>query len=179
MVMNRKRYNLKKLYLSGQLAGQTVYESSLVPGEIGKDYPDDANQGLYRVLDCQLAEQPAGSIKTVWVGRTYDVWGNARDGYEVNDTYSMPTEQVDLAGRSLHGILIYCPVTRHNCGTPQEFKSATPSDRAIKRAFGVSCRIATDGDDTHITVDRERDSYPIGELTCVSHESLSPIRGRV
>jgi len=30
----------------------------------------------------------AGTVKTVWSLRTYDVWGNPRYGYEVNDSYS-------------------------------------------------------------------------------------------
>ena len=109
-------------------------------------------------------QKPAGSIKTAWSLRTYDVWGNSKDGYEVNDSYD--------AGE----VELYIPVTRYNVGTPQEFKSASPSDRQIKRAFGVNCRISTDGNDMHITVDRERDGYPIGEMQCNSHESLSPIR---
>lgn len=32
-------------------------------------------------------QKPAGSIKTTWELRTYDVWGNAKDGYEVNDSF--------------------------------------------------------------------------------------------
>ena len=105
-----------------------------------------------------------GTVKTIWSIRTYDVWGNAREGYEVNDTYS--------AGE----VEIWCPKYRYNAGTPYEFIGASPTDRQIKRALGVTCRIETDGDDTHITVDRRRDSYPLGELYCESHESLSPIR---
>lgn len=106
----------------------------------------------------------AGSIRTKWTLRTYDVWGNARDGYEVNDSYG--------AGE----VELHIPQTRYNVGTPQEFLGASPSDRQIKRAFDVRCRIETDGDDLHIYVNRERDGYPIGEMFCISHESLSPIR---
>lgn len=110
--------------------------------------------------------KPAGSLKTTWALRTYDVWGNARDGYDVNDVYSIGAIELRI------------PITRYNVDTPTEFKSASPTDRQIKRAFGVTCRISTDGDDCHIIVDRERDSYPIGELICTSHVSLSPIRRR-
>jgi len=66
------------------------------------------------------------------------------------------------------------PVTRFNADTPSEFKGAYPTDRQIKRAFGVSCRIETDGDDLCIYVNRSRDSYPLGEMHCESHDSLSP-----
>lgn len=113
-----------------------------------------------------FTSKPAGSLKTTWSLRTYDVWGNARDGYEVND--SSDAGEIELR----------IPITRWNVGTPQEFRSASPTDRQIKRAFGVTCRISTDGDDLHITVDRARDGYPIGELHCESHESLSPIRAK-
>lgn len=103
-------------------------------------------------------------INTVWTLRTYDVWGNAKHGYEVNETYD--------AGE----ILLRLPVETANDGTPQAFQWASPSDAQIKRAFGVRCRIDTDGDDTTIYVNRERDGYPIGEMHCESHESLSPVR---
>lgn len=169
--------------------------------------------------------KPAGSVPTTWQMRTYDVWGNARDGYQVNDTFDageielripqtrynvgvewhvcrnpecagnnpcghVPPCEFGTHRRESHGVI---PVTTHNSETgdtrsrcpecwhdvkmeSQEFTAATPSDRQIKRAYGVTCRITTDGDDLTIYVERERDGYPIGELTCVSHESLSPVR---
>lgn len=112
--------------------------------------------------------KPFGSIKTTWEMCTYDVWGNARDGYDVNDSFS--------AGE----IELRIPQTQHNLKdgqpTPQTFISAYPSDRQIKRAFGVNCRIDTNGDDMRIDVTRQRDGYPIGEMVCTSHTSLSPVR---
>jgi hypothetical protein len=104
-------------------------------------------------------------VKTTWAVRTYDVWGNARDGFDVNDSYSQGEVE------------IVCRVHLYNIGTPQEFKSATPSDKQIREVFGIGrTRIDTDGDDLTIYVNRHRDGYPIGELYCTSHESLSPIR---
>jgi hypothetical protein len=105
------------------------------------------------------------TIETIWEMRTYDVWGNAKDGYEVNDVYP-------------HGdVTLRIPVTVHNVGTPHEFKSAHPTFTQLRSVFGVSrVQLQVDGDDMNITVNRLRDSYPIGELSCVSHESLSPIR---
>ena len=108
--------------------------------------------------------KPAGSIFSLWKKYTYDVWGNAKDGYDVIDRYS-------------HGnIELRIPQTRYNADTPQEFIGAYPNDRQIKAAFGTRCHIDTDGDDLSIYVNRERDGYPIGELICVSHDSLSPVR---
>lgn len=105
------------------------------------------------------------TIETVWEVATYDVWGNAQDGYDVNDTYRHGTVNLRLN------------VTTYNVGTLNEFESATPTDRQLRRVFGLGrIQLDTDGDDLHIYVNRKRDGYPIGELYCVSHESLSPIR---
>jgi hypothetical protein len=111
--------------------------------------------------------KPAGSLLTTWELRTYEVWGNATEGYEVNDTRWAGTVELRI------------PQTRYNVGTPQEFISAYPSDRQIKQlAFGVRCQIALDGDDLYIGVSRRRDGYPIGEMHCTSHASLSPVKSR-
>jgi hypothetical protein len=169
--------------------------------------------------------KPAGSLPTTWELRTYDVWGNARDGYDVNDSYSAGTVELRIPQtrynvgvewhvcrnpecpgnnpcghnppcafgthrRESHGVI---PTTTHNSETgdtrqrcpecwqdatlqSQEFIGAFPTDRQIKWAFGVTCRIDTDGDDLFITVNRARDGYPIGEMHCTSHASLSPVR---
>lgn len=103
-------------------------------------------------------------VKTTWDIRTYDVWGNSEDGYDVNNVFA--------AGE----VTIACKIETNNVGTPGEFQSAYPSDYQIKKIFGVSCAIDTDGDDTTIYVSRARDRFPIGELHCTSHSSLSPIR---
>jgi hypothetical protein len=103
-------------------------------------------------------------IKTTWEMRTYDVWGNAQDGWEVNDSYS-------------HGeVTLWATVETHNVGTPHEFTSASLSDWTVRRAFGLGARIDTDGDDVNYYVTIRRNGYPYGELHCTSHTSLSPIR---
>lgn len=104
------------------------------------------------------------TIETTWSLRTYDVWGNAKDGYEVNQSYNQGE------------ITMRIPQTRHNVGTPHEFISAYPTHRQIKKAVGISCRIDTDGDDLHIEVNKLSDGKPLCELHCTSHESLSPVR---
>ena len=104
-------------------------------------------------------------IETTWEIRTYDVWGNAKDGYEVNDSYR--------AGE----VTLRLKVKVNNAGTPQEFLSAYPTDSQIREALSLRrIKIETDGDDLSIYVNRARDSYPCGELYCTSHKSLSPIR---
>lgn len=108
--------------------------------------------------------KPYGSILTTWNLTTYDVLGNAKEGYEVNDAYR---------GGEIH---LRIPQTQFNVGTPHAYIGAHPTHRQIKLAFGVTCQINIDGDDLHVMVTRRRDGYPIGELSCISHVSLCPVR---
>ena len=107
-------------------------------------------------------------IETVWRPATYDVWGNAREGYDVNDVFRGAPVTLRLR------------VEIHNIGTPQEFESAYPSDKQIREALDIKprVRLSLDGDALAIYVTHESTGYPLGELTCVSHESLSPIRAK-
>lgn len=106
------------------------------------------------------------TVATTWEVWTYDVWGNARDGYEVNDRSCLAREYP-----------LRLTVETFNEGKAGEFQGASPSDRQLREAFGLErIKIDTDGDDLTIYVRRARDGYPIGELTCTSHTSLSPIR---
>lgn len=56
---------------------------------------------------------------------TYDVWGNARDGWEVNNSFSTGTV-----------VEIKCKLVVHNAGTPHEFASYAPTDRQLSRSIG-------------------------------------------
>lgn len=104
-------------------------------------------------------------LKAEWDVYTYDVWGNPTDGYEVNDRYCHERcHETEM------------DVETYNAGQPGEFHGASLTDRQIRAIFGVNCQIDTDGDDLTVYVTRRRDGYPIGELHCTSHESLSPIR---
>jgi hypothetical protein len=105
------------------------------------------------------------TVLTTWDAWTYDVWGNKEDGYDVNDRFNMS-----------RGLDIRCKVTVNNAGMPGEFLSASPSPYQIGRIFGTYSLLELDGDDTVIYVNRYSDGYPIGELHCLSHASLSPIR---
>lgn len=108
------------------------------------------------------------TIETIWELRTYDVWGNEKDGYDVNDTF--------IVDRNYPLTL---EVKTYNIGTPNEFKSAYPTDKQIRKALDLrSYKLDLQGDDLTIYVERARDNYPVGQMYCVSHESLSPIRER-
>jgi hypothetical protein len=56
---------------------------------------------------------------------TYDVWGNARDGFEVNDFYAHGTITINVK-----------PET-YNKGSPHEFTSHEPTSLQLSRAVGV------------------------------------------
>lgn len=104
-------------------------------------------------------------IDTTWEIVTYDVWGNARDGFDVNDNYRRGE------------ITLRVKVQVNNVGTASEFESAYPSDSQIREALGLGrYKIETEGDDLTIYVNRASNGYPEGELLCTSHVSLSPIR---
>ncbi len=109
--------------------------------------------------------QKARFIDTTWEVITYDVWGNERDGFEVNQAFR-------------HGSIdLRIPVTVCNEGTPQQFESAHPTDKQLREALSLSrIQIETEGDDLTVYVTHTRTSYPCGELRCTSHASLSPVR---
>lgn len=106
---------------------------------------------------------PSRTVRTKWRKWTYDVGGSPQEGYQVNDRYDDGEIAIRLA------------VTTHNVGMPFEFTGAYPTARQLRRVFGVDCPIEVDGDDVRITVTRERDGYPIGELECTSHTSLEKV----
>lgn len=107
------------------------------------------------------------TIETTWEVWTYDVWGNARDGYEVNDRYCHD-----------RNYKVTLTVETFNPNTPQAFDGASLTDEQIREVFSLhgNVQIDTDGDDLTVYVNRSRDGYPIGELICTSHKSLSPVR---
>jgi hypothetical protein len=105
------------------------------------------------------------TVNTTWECWNYDVWGNKQEGYTVNDR--------SCFNRNLELTL---PVIVYNDKTPHKFSGASISDYKIKQIFGVSCKIEVSGDDITYYIERASDGYPIGEMTCTSHGSLSPIR---
>lgn len=104
-------------------------------------------------------------ISTVWEVRDYDVWGNARDGWEVNDSFSRGEVELDL------------PVKIYNQGKPGEFLGADVSEAQIRELFGRNANSDGQGDDLHIYVET-KSGKPLGEMYCISHKSLSPISQR-
>jgi len=104
---------------------------------------------------------------------TYDVWGNARDGYEVNDIGRKWTEEVPVT-------VTVSNFPRHP-GAKDRYREFPESgsfearvvvsfeidDQTIRKVFGVNCRLEVEGDDLAYYVNRERDLYPIGEIRII------------
>ena len=78
----------------------------------------------------------------------YEVWGNEKDGYDVNDRYEIASDYVIA-----HSV-------RENA---KEMK------KVIRKIFGIKpqVHITLDGDWNYIFVERERDGYPICEMELV------------
>lgn len=103
-------------------------------------------------------------ISTVWEVITYDVWGNKRDGFEVNQVFNSGMVEIPVK------LEVYNP------GKEWEFYSGGPTDTQIRKALGITPRVriydpySNEGIvyANHVSTD-----YPLGELRLVSHDSLS------
>lgn len=82
---------------------------------------------------------------------TYDVWGNARDGYEVNDRRDCGT------------VTIRCRRETFNAGTPHEFHTWNPTDRQLTRAVGGR-GLVWDGESDHVLHAETGRGRPVWEL---------------
>lgn len=81
-------------------------------------------------------------MRTTWEVWTYDVWGNAEEGYNVNDRYCQCRE------------------------AEIESDDGFPTDAQIRDTFGLEpdTAIDTDGDDKVIYVNLADDGCPVGEM---------------
>ncbi len=82
---------------------------------------------------------------------TYDVWGNARDGFDVNDRYKQGV------------IEIKCKREVFNAGTAQEFETFNPTDGQLSRAVGGR-GLSWDGDGENFYAENARNVKPACEL---------------
>jgi hypothetical protein len=109
----------------------------------------------------------AKTVSTRWEVWHYDVVGNEEEGYGVNDRSKLHSEYP-----------LTLTVKIANPGTQNEFSYAYPSDAQIRNAMNLlpRTRIDTDGDGMSIYVNWAKNGYPLGEMHCVSHLNLSPIK---
>ena len=81
-----------------------------------------------------------------WRVWSYDVWGNAREGFEVNDRFEIDKVYID------------------DSIIENKKKLAT----LIRKVFGLKkIQLSFDGDDRTIYIEASRDGYPIGEMELV------------
>lgn len=84
----------------------------------------------------------------LWV---YDVWGNVRDGFEVNDRSRDGVYEIRVKGETF------------NAGTPNEFTTFEPTDYQMARALGArGCEYEWSEGSYYIT--RKSNGRPEGEL---------------
>ena len=78
-----------------------------------------------------------------WRFWSYDVWGNAREGFEVNDRFEIDKVYID------------------DSITENKKKLAT----LVRKIYGLKkIQLSFDGDDRTIFIEAMRDGYPIGEM---------------
>jgi hypothetical protein len=83
--------------------------------------------------------------------RVYDVWGNAQDGFTVNDSY--------VIGE----VKIKCRVRVYNAGTDREFVDYVPSERQLALAVGEKDLVWSGEPDETLYADSS-DGKPVCEL---------------
>ena len=100
---------------------------------------------------------------TTWQLVTYDVWGNARDGWEVNQAFQSGEYELE-ASLELH----------NNGRYGSEFIAATVSDHELRKKLGLRRFIDSGmGDDVTLYIEDSRNSKPLCELRCTSHKFLT------
>lgn len=90
---------------------------------------------------------------------TYDVWGNAREGFEVNNVYQ-------------HGeIKIKCKGSVYNQGTEWEFTEWAPTDLQCNRAVGArNCQSVQGEPDYVLYFENKMNGKPVYELRFLRFE---------
>lgn len=113
-----------------------------------------------------------GTVQTSWQLITYEVWGNAKDGFDVNDSHTIDRDY-----------RLTLPIRLVNPGATNVFQTATPSMRDIRKAFGWSGGKLdiSGGDDVTIEINLARNGKPLGEMRLNDDKpdhavSLSPIK---
>jgi hypothetical protein len=107
-------------------------------------------------------------IVAVCSWRTYDVLGNARDGFEVNDSFSQGEIRIP-AVEFVHNLPAEMQTEesfnhQYDNWKQNVFLSIVLEDKAIKKAVGASCRIDVSGDDRIYYINRESNGKPLCEI---------------
>jgi hypothetical protein len=103
-------------------------------------------------------------ISTVWQIVNYDVWGNSKDGYEVNQIFYSGNVEMPVK------LEVYNP------GIEGEFYDGSPNDTQIRKALGITPRVRIYDpycNERVIYANHVSTDYPLGELRLVSHDTLA------
>jgi hypothetical protein len=99
---------------------------------------------------------------------TYDVWGNARDGFDVNDRYSHGAVEIRVRRTDYN-------VGLDKLGRPFppdcQFSDYTPTDRQLSRAVGVRGADWDGESDFTLYATSKRNGRPLCELERVHRDS--------
>jgi|688.fasta_scaffold18529_17 hypothetical protein len=109
-------------------------------------------------------------ISTVWQIVNYDVWGNSKDGYEVNQSFYSGNVEMPVK------LEVYNP------GIEGEFYDGSPDDTNIRKALGITPRVRIYDpycNERVIYANHVSTNYPLGELRLVSHDTLEFSPGKV
>jgi hypothetical protein len=109
-------------------------------------------------------------ISTIWEVITYDVWGNSKDGYEVNQAFRSGNVEMPVK------LEVYNP------GSEREFYDGSPDDTNIRKALGITPRVRIYDpycNERVIYANHVSTNYPLGELRLVSHDTLEFSPGKV
>ncbi len=94
------------------------------------------------------------------------MWGNGRDGFNVNDVYSGGV------------VYIRCKREIHNKGTPHEFSSYHPTDLQLSRAVGGK-NLSWDGESDFILyAERSSNGKPVCELRFIENVNERSYRAK-
>lgn len=105
---------------------------------------------------------------------TFDVWGNAEDGYDVNESYAQ--EQIEIPAVVTISNMPRLPGAfdryrqfpkNSNSFSCKMSISFHIEDKVLQTALGITCPIEVDGDDEHYTIDRAKDGKPIADLRII------------
>lgn len=100
-----------------------------------------------------------------------DVWGNADDGWEVNDISRSDRNREFVADLEIHNVPAFPGAKdgfREFPNTPgittEVLCTFHISDETIRRELGIKGKIEVSGDDTMYTIDLAKDGFPLCTL---------------
>lgn len=108
---------------------------------------------------------------------TYDVWGNSRNGFEVNDKYNQGEIEIP-ATMTIHGVPAFPGAKDKYRSFPSSGSfstelavSFTLTDKDIKKALDITCKFDVDGDDLNYYINKKSNGKPLCEIRIVSWKS--------